>query len=144
MQNFIKAFGGSGYSNNKAKFDPVISGIKDSLHDKDSSSAKSKIKELQSLIERYMPTRSKAGVLDAYMNNGNLYLSGALSKTVDFPEDVYVDIFDESGQKIDEIYLKDNSAGHFNQVIPKSYGPGVYVAQLEYHDLIVSDFFRIE
>ncbi|NDB87481.1 MAG: hypothetical protein EB164_00880 [Thaumarchaeota archaeon] len=144
LQNFIKAFGGSGYSNNKAKFDPVISGIKDSLHDKDSSSAKSKIKELQSLIERYMPTRSKAGVLDAYMNNGNLYLSGALSKTVDFPEDVYVDIFDESGQKIDEIYLKDNSAGHFNQVIPKSYGPGVYVAQLEYHDLIVSDFFRIE
>lgn len=144
LQNFIKVFGGPGYSANKAKFDPVISGIKDSLHDKDTSSAKSKIKELQSLIERYMPTRSKAGVLDAYVNNGNLYLSGALSKTVDFPEDVYVDIFDESGQKIDEIYLKDNSAGHFNQIIPKSYGPGVYVAQLEYHDLIVSDFFRIE
>ena len=144
LQNFIDVFGKAGYNSNKEKFDPVISDIKNSLHDKDLSSAKSKIKELQSMIERYLPTRSKIGVLDAYVEDGKLYLSGAIYKTVAFPEDIYVDIFDESGEKVDEIPLKDSPSGHFNQVLSKSYGPGVYVAQLQYHDLIVSDFFRIE
>ena len=120
-----------------------MSDIKNSLHDKDLSTAKSKIKELQSLIERYLPERSKWGVLDAYVNDGKLYVSGAIYKTVAFPEDIYIDIYDQSGTKIDEIPLKDNESGHFNQVLSKSYGPGVYVAQLEYHDLKVSDFFRV-
>lgn len=96
------------------------------------------------MIERYLPSRSKIGILDAYVDDGKLYLSGAIYKTVAFPEDIYVDIFDQSGERIDEIPLKDNASGHFNQVLSKSYGPGVYVAQLEYHDLVVSDFFRIE
>lgn len=143
LQNFTKVFGGSGYAANQDKFDLVISDIKNSLHDKDLSSAKSKITEFQSMIERYLPERSKYGVLDASVNDGKLYLSGAIFKTVDFPEDIYIDIYDQSGTKIDEIPLKDNESGHFNQVLPKSYGPGVYVAQLEYHDLKVSDFFRI-
>ena len=144
LQNFIKVFGTDGYNSNKAKFDSVSTDIENSLHDKDLSSAKSKIKELQSLIERYLPVRSKVGVLDAYVDDGKLYISGAIYKTVSFPEDIYVDIFDQSGEKIDEIPLKDNASGHFNQVLSKSYGPGVYVAQLEYHELKVSDFFRID
>jgi hypothetical protein len=144
LQDFIQVFGSAGYNSNKAKFDSVITDIENSLHDKDTSSAKSKIKELQSMIERYLPTRSKVGVLDVYVDDGKLNLSGALYKTVAFPEDIYIDIFDESGEKIDEIPLKDNSSGYFNQILSKSYGPGVYVAQLEYHDLIVSDFFRVE
>lgn len=144
LQDFIQVFGSAGYNSNKAQFDSVMDDIKNSLHNKDTSTAKSKIKELQSMIERYLPTRSRAGVLDAYVDDGKLYLSGALSKTVAFPEDVYIDIFDESGEKVDEILLKDNSSGHFNQVLSKSYGSGVYVAQLEYHDLVLSDFFRIE
>lgn len=144
LQNFIETFGKTGYNANKAKFDGVISDIKNSLHDRDTSSAKSKISELQSMIERYLPSRSKIGILDAYVDDDKLYLSGAIYKTVAFPEDIYVDIFDQSGERIDEIPLKDNASGHFNQVLSKSYGPGVYVAQLEYHDLIVSDFFRIE
>jgi len=144
LQNFIKVFGSSGYNSNKAKFDSVMADVENSLHDKDVSSAKSKIKELQSLIERYLPTRSKVGILDAYVDDEKLYISGAIYKTVAFPEDLYVDIFDQSGEKIDEIPLKDNASGHFNQVLSKSYGPGVYVAQLEYHELKVSDFFRID
>lgn len=143
LQNFIELFGSAGYNSNKAKFDGVISDIRNALHDKDLSSAKSKISELQSMIERYLPSRSKVGILDAYVDDGKLYLSGAIYKTVAFPEDIYIDIFDQSGQRVDEIPLKDNASGHFNQILSKSYGPGVYVAQLEYHDLIVSDFFKV-
>ncbi|MGQ0606334.1 MAG: hypothetical protein ACT4OD_05225 [Candidatus Nitrosotenuis sp.] len=143
LQNFIELFGSSGYNSNKAKFDPVISDIKNALHDKDLSSAKSKISELQSMIERYLPSRSKIGILEASLEGDKLYLSGAIYKTVAFPEDIYIDIFDQSGEKIDEIPLKDNASGHFNQVLSKSYGSGVYVAQLQYHDLIVSDFFKV-
>jgi hypothetical protein len=144
LQNFIQVFGSAGYNSNKARFDSVSGKIENALHDKDISSAKSKIKELQSMIERYLPTRSKIGILDAYVDDGKLYISGAIYKTVAFPEDLYVDIFDQSGEKVDEIPLKDNASGHFNQVLSKSYGPGVYVAQLEYHELKVSDFFRID
>lgn len=143
LQKFIELFGSAGYNSNKAKFDGVISDIRNALHDKDLSSAKSKISELQSLIERYLPSRSKVGILDAYVDDGKLYLSGAIYKTVAFPEDIYIDIFDQSGERVDEIPLKDNASGHFNQILSKSYGPGVYVAQLEYHDLMVSDFFKV-
>lgn len=143
LQKFVETFGGANYDSNKAKFDPVMSDIKNALHDKDVSSAKSKISELQSMIERYLPARSKIGVLEVSMSGGQLTLSGAIYKTVAFPEDIYIDIFDQSGQKIDEVPLKDNASGYFNQVLSKSYKPGIYVAQLEYHDLVVSDFFKV-
>lgn len=143
LQNFVELFGGSNYDSNHDRFDPVISDIRNALHDKDVSSAKSKISELQSMIERYLPARSKIGVLDASMTDGKLVVSGAIYKTVAFPEDIYIDIFDQSGKKVDEIPLKDNSSGYFNHVISRPYTPGIYVAQLEYHDLIVSDFFKV-
>ncbi|WP_157832461.1 hypothetical protein [Candidatus Nitrosotenuis chungbukensis] len=143
LQSFIDTFGSSGYGANAAKFDPVISEIKTALHNKDFSSASANLSELRGLIERYLPTRAPNAVIEAYVQDGKLYLSGAIQKTIAFSEDIYVDIYDQKGNRVDEIPLKDNASGYFNQVISKPYLAGTYVAQLEYHDLIVSDFFHV-
>jgi hypothetical protein len=128
---------------NKARFDPVISEIKTALHNKDFSTSSSKITELKGLIERHLPSRSTTAVIDAYVEGDKLYVSGAIYKTIAFSEDIYVDIFDQKGDRVEEIPLKDNASGYFNQVISKPFEPGVYVAQLQYHDITVSDFFRV-
>lgn len=143
LQSFIETFGGSNYVSNKARFDPVINEIKASLHNKDFSTSSSKLKELQGLIERYLPNRSTTAVIDAYVEGDKLYISGAIYKTIAFSEDIYVDIFDQKGEHVMEIPLKDNASGYFNQVISKPFTSGTYVAQLQYHDLTVSDFFRV-
>ncbi|MEM3089359.1 MAG: hypothetical protein QXY22_02200, partial [Candidatus Nitrosotenuis sp.] len=68
---------------------------------------------------------------------------GAIQKTLAFSEDIFIDIFNQKGERVDEIPLKDSASGSFNQVINKKYPRGTYVVQLQYHDLIVSDFFRV-
>lgn len=143
LQSFIDTFGSSGYEANTDKFDPVISEIKTALHNKDFSSASAKLSELHNLIERYLPIRARNAVIEASVQDGKLYLSGAIQKTVAFSEDVYVDIYDQKGNRVDEIPLKDNASGYFNQIISKPYLTGTYVAQLTYHDLTVSDFFHV-
>ncbi len=143
LQSFIETFGGSNYVSNKARFDPVINEIKDSLHNKDFSTSSSKLKELQGLIERYLPNRSTTAVIDAYVEGDKLYVSGAIYKTIAFSEDIYVDIYDQKGEHVMEIPLKDHASGYFNHVISKPFASGTYVAQLQYHDLTVSDFFRV-
>ena len=105
---------------------------------------KDDLSELKRLIERYLPVRSKSAVIEAYMEQDTLYLSGSIVKPyVNFREDIFIDIFDQKGERIDEIALKDTPAGKFNQVLSKPYEPGMYVAQLWYHDLMVSDFFHV-
>ncbi len=143
LKSFIETFGGANYEANKRIFDPILNEIKTALHNKDFSTSSSRISELQNMIERYLPARSRTAVIDAYVQDGNLYLSGAIQKTVAFREDIYVDIFDQKGNRVDEIPLKDTAAGYFNQVLSKPYQKGIYVAQLQYHDLMVSDFFRV-
>ena len=55
----------------------------------------------------------------------------------------FVDIFDQRGDPIDEIELHDSTSGHFDEKLSKPYPPGIYVAQLQYHDLTVTDFFTV-
>ncbi len=143
LENFIDTFGGANYASNKARFDPVLSDIRTALHNKDFSTSSSKITELKGMIERYLPSRTTTAIIDAYVEGDKLYVSGAIYKTIAFSEDIYVDIFDQKGNRIEEIPLKDTASGYFNQVISKSFEPGVYVAQLQYHDLLVSDFFKV-
>lgn len=143
LKTFVDTFGGANYVSNKARFDSIFDEIKTALHNKDFSTSSTKISELQKMIERYLPNRSKTAVIEAYVQDDKLYLSGAISKTVAFSEDIYIDIFDQKGNRVDEIPLKDTASGYFNQVISKPYTAGTYVAQMQYHDLIVSDFFRV-
>jgi hypothetical protein len=56
---------------------------------------------------------------------------------------LFVDIFDQQGNRVHEIAFEDQSSGHFNEVLSQPFEPGVYVVQLEYHDLYVNDFFTV-
>lgn len=143
MQSFIETFGGANYQANKALFDPVMEEIVTALRNKDFSTSSSKITELEGMIERYLPNRSKTLIVEAHMQDGRLYLSGAIYKTLAFSEQIYIDIFDQKGNRVDEIPLKDTAAGYFNEVISKPYTPGMYVVQLHYHDETSSDFFHV-
>jgi len=102
-----------------------------------------KLKELQRLIERYLPIRSKYAVVKAEFYNDQVIISGQVYKTLSFGEDLFVDIFDQQGNHILEMAFTDQSSGHFNEVLSQPLESGVYVAQLEYHDFIVNDFFTV-
>ncbi len=143
LKSFVETFGGTNYEANKFRFDSVIDDIGDALYTKDFSTSAAKITELKGLIERYLPSRSATAVIDAYVEGDNLYVSGAIYKTIAFSEDIYVDVFDQAGNRVEEIPLKDTTSGYFNQVVSIPLERGIYVAQLEYHDLMVSDFFRV-
>jgi len=140
LKGFIEKFGGTNLGANSDKFEGIFGEITSALADNDQKKADAKISELKRLIERYLPFRSRAAVVDAVYDNDKLIISGAVQKTISFSEDLFVDIFDQKGNHIDEIALKDTSAGQFNEVLSKPFEPGMYVAQLQYHDLTVSDF----
>jgi len=65
-------------------------------------------------------------------------------KLVEFSEDMFIDVYDQRGTLVKEIILKDDPTGLFTEVISQSFEPGVYVVQLQYHNLIVTDFFNVK
>ena len=141
LKSFIEEFGGSNYDN--PQLQETLDAIEIGLSERDTKRIDDKLSELHRHIERYLPVRSRAAVIDAQFDDQTLYLSGAVQKTLSFSEDLFVDIFDQKGNHIEEIALKDTSAGHFNEIIKKPFEPGTYVAQLQYHDLVVTDFFTV-
>jgi hypothetical protein len=143
LRDFIETFGGQNLQNNKVRFDSVFNEITNALANNDLEKADSKYSELERLIERYLPIRSRSAVVEVNFDDDKLFISGAVQKTLSFREDLFVDIYDQRGNHIDEIALKDTSSGQFDEILSKPFSPGVYVAQLQYHDLIVSDFFHV-
>ena len=96
---------------------------------------------MQKLIERYLPVRSRVAVIDVAYENDRLHISGAVEKYLSFSEDLYVDIYNQKGEHVDDIALKDSSSGYFDESISMPLPAGTYVAQLDYHNLKVTDFF---
>ncbi len=143
LKNFIEEYGGINLGKNNARFDSLFNEISSSLAENDLEQADTKLSELERFIERYLPIRSRLAVVEAVYDEDKLVISGAVQKTLSFSEDLYVDIFDQKGNHIDEITLKDTSSGRFNEIYSKPFEPGMYVVQLQYHDLIVSDYFHI-
>lgn len=143
LQNFVKEYGSTNLQENNAKFDGIFTEISAALGENDLEQADTKLSELERFIERYLPVRSRLAVVDAVFDGDKLVLTGAVQKTLSFSEDLYIDIFDQKGNHIDEIALKDSTSGRFNEVYNKTFEPGMYVVQLQYHDLVVSDFFHI-
>jgi len=82
-------------------------------------------------------------VVEAGYEDGNSIVSGTVQKTLAFREDLFVDVYDQKSTLIDEIALKDNSSGLFAETISRSFDSGVYVTQLQYPDVIVTDFFNV-
>ncbi len=143
MKNFIEEFGSKNLGANNARFDSISNEISRALAENDLEQANVKLSELERFIERYLPTRSRLAVVEAVYDVDKLVISGAVQKTLSFREDLYIDIFDQKGNHIDEIALKDTTSGRFNEIYSKPLEPGMYVVQLQYHNLIVSDFFHI-
>ena len=141
LQTFVEKFGGANYDS-ESRFSEVMADIKLNLANRDLENADEKLDELKRLIERYLPIRSRSAIIEAQFDE-KLVLSGAVQKSLAFREDLFVDIFDQQGNLVESIALKDDSSGRFNELVQIPFEPGVYVAQLEYHDVIVNDFFSV-
>ena len=142
LESFAEKFGGENFVTNP-RFASVINEIKSGLTDKDTKSVDENIDELKMIIERYLPIRSRTAVIEASYDDDKLIISGAVQKTIAFREDLFVDIFDQRGNLVEEISLKDNSSGLFTEVLSTPFDAGLYVIQLEYHDVRVTDFFNV-
>jgi len=143
LESFAKKFGGESYSENP-RFASVINEIEFAFKDKDAKDVDNNLKELKIIIERYLPVRSRVAVVEAIYDDDKLIVSGAVQKTLAFREDLFVDVYDQRGNLVEEIALKDNSSGLFTEVISRGFESGVYVTQLQYHDVIVTDFFNVK
>lgn len=142
LESFAEKFGGENFNSNP-RFASVINEIKSGLASRDAENVDDNLEELKIIIERYLPVRSRSVVVDAHYEDNRLVISGAVQKTITFSEDLFVDIYNQRGDRVKEIALKDNSSGLFTEVISTPFEPGVYVTQLQYHDVIVTDFFNV-
>ena len=143
LESFATKFGGESYSENP-RFASVINEIEFAFKDKDADDVDDNLKELKIIIERYLPVRSRVAVVEAIYDDDKLIVSGAVQKTLAFREDLFVDVYDQRGNLVEEIALKDNSSGLFTEVVSRGFDSGVYVTQLQYHDVIVTDFFNVK
>ena len=143
LESFAEKFGGESYSENP-RFASVINEIEFAFKDKDAKDVDNNLKELKTIIERYLPVRSRVAVVEAIYDDDKLIVSGAVQKTLAFREDLFVDVYDQRGNLVEEIALKDNSSGLFTEVVSRGFSSGVYVTQLQYHDVIVTDFFNVK
>jgi len=142
LESFAKEFGGKNFYENP-RFASIINQIKSSFTNRNIENADDDLNELKTIIERYLPVRSRVAVIEVIYDNDKLILSGAVQKTIAFREDLFVDVYDQKGNLIEEIALKDNSSGLFTEILSTPFDPGVYVAQLQYHDVMVTDFFNV-
>lgn len=142
LESFAENFGGESFSENP-RFASVINEIEFAFKDKNAENVDANLKELKIIIERYLPVRSRVAVVEAIYDDDKLIVSGAVQKTLAFREDLFVDVYDQRGTLIEEIALKDNSSGLFTEVVSRTFDSGVYVTQLQYHDVVVTDFFNV-
>jgi len=142
LDSFAKEFGGESYNTNP-RFAAVIYEIKLGFTNKDAKNVDDSLNELKSIIERYLPVRSRAAVIEAIYDDDKLIISGAVQKTLAFREDLFVDVYDQRGNLVEEIALKDKSSGLFTEVLSQPFESGVYVVQLQYHNVVVTDFFNV-
>ena len=143
LQSFAKEFGGENFDSNP-RFASVINEIKSSFTDANAESAGDNLDELRLIIERYLPIRNPTAPIEASYDGDKLVISGRVLKLVEFSEDLFIDVYDQKGDLVKEIILKDDSSGLFTEVIQQSFTPGVYVVQLQCHNLIVTDFFNVK
>jgi len=143
LESFAQKFGGTSFDENP-RFASVINEIKSGFTNKNAENVDDNLNELKMIIERYLPARSRVAVVEAIYEDDKLVLSGAVQKTIAFREDLFVDLYDQRGNLIEEIALKDNSSGLFTEVLSQPFDPGLYVVQLQYHDTIVTNFFNVK
>jgi hypothetical protein len=142
LVSFAKTFGGGNFDENP-RFASVINQIKSGFTERSTENVDDNLNELKTIIERYLPIRSRVAVVEALYDHDKLLISGAVQKSIAFREDLFVDVYDQRGNLVDEIALKDSSSGLFTEVLSHPFESGVYVVQLQYHDVVVTDFFNV-
>ena len=140
LEAFAERFGSAGAM---GRVDSIISEIRGSLAAGNSGHAAGKLGELRAAIDRYLPERSREAVINAQYASGQLVVSGAVLKTLSISEDLFVDVYDQSGAGVHEIALRDSASGHFTEAAAVALPPGIYVVELHYHDLSTTDFFIV-
>ncbi len=143
LKTFMEEFGGANYADKSASLSLILGEIQGAVYERDAEKAGRKLVDLQTAIERYLPERSRVAIIDATYDHNGLVISGAVEKTISFSEDLYVDIFDQTGEKIDEIAITDSPEGYFSESVSTPLNPGIYVVQLSYHDNTTTDFFTV-
>lgn len=141
LEQFMRQFGGDRTS--QPRFEEALSEVRDGLAARDKGATDRGMEDLRLLIERYLPVRHRDAVLDAGYSSGVLELSGAVRKSVAFSEDLFVDVHDQGGELVLSRALRDDAGGMFSEVIVGGLEPGMHVALLQYHDVTVTDFFRV-
>lgn len=142
LESFAQQFGGENFDDNP-RFASVINEIKAGFDDKDAENVGDNLDELRTIIERYLPIRNPGAPIEAAYSGNELVITGRILKTVQFSEDLFIDIYNQRGDRVKEIALRDDPSGLFNEVVSQPFENGVYVVQLQYHDLIVTDFFKV-
>ena len=143
LQSFAKEFGGENFVSNP-RFASVINEIKFGFIDVNAESVDNNLDELKTIIERYLPIRNPTAPIEATYGEDKLVISGRVLKLVEFSEDLFIDIYNQKGNLVKEIILKDDPTGLFTEVVSQPFDSGMYVVQLQYHNLIVTDFFNVK
>jgi len=143
LEEFINKFGDQNVPQYKTEFVPVLEKIRTALSKNDPASVKNDLSHLKDLIEKYMPIKSRIAIIEATVDGDKLLIAGAVQKTISFREELYLTIFDQQGNIVDDEIFYDDASGHYNALLSKPTNPGLYVAQLEYHEIKVTDIFQV-
>ena len=138
---FVQKFGGSQYTVNSAAFTEIEKDVEEAINEGDYGAIVAGTLQLQTLAERYLPHRERAAIIDVSYGNGLVRITGAVEKLVQFSEDLYVDIYDGNGDVLLSVAVKDTPTGYIEESININLESGLYVARIQYHDLVATDFF---
>lgn len=142
LEEFINVFG-ENLGAYESEFEPVLEKIRTVLSKNDQLSVKNDLTILKNLIEKHLPVKSRSAIIEATIDGDMLLVSGAVQKTLSYREELYLTVFDQQGNVLEDKIFYDDASGHYNALLSKPSKPGLYVAQLEYHDIKVTDIFQV-
>jgi len=142
LEEFINVFG-ENLGAYESEFEPVLEKIRTALSKNDQISVKNDLTILKNLIEKHLPIKSRSAIIEATVDGDILLVSGAVQKTLSYREELYLTVFDQQGNVVEDKIFYDDASGHYNALLSKPSKPGLYVAQLEYHDIKVTDIFQV-
>jgi len=143
LEEFITVFGGENMAAHESEFEPVLEKIRTALSKNDQLSVKNDLTILKNLIEKHLPVKSRNAIIEATIDGDMLLVSGAVQKTLSYREELYLTVFDQQGNVVEDKIFYDDASGHYNVLLSKPNKPGLYVAQLEYHNIKVTDIFQV-
>ncbi|MBI5378113.1 MAG: hypothetical protein HZA82_05760 [Thaumarchaeota archaeon] len=108
LEEFANRLGDISSPQYQSEFVPVLEKIRTVLLKNDQTSVKNDLPQLKNLIEKYLPIKSRSAIVEATVDGDKLLIAGAVQKTLSFREEVYLTIFDQQENIVDdEIFYDD-------------------------------------